>query len=99
MSTTPNISIPDQQGKLAVVTGANSGLGFGITRRLAVAGAEVIPAVRNAAKGEQAIAQLRAENPHAQLGMELIDLANLASIRDFATRMNAAGRPIHLLIN
>ena len=99
MSTTPNISIPDQRGKLAVVTGANSGLGFGITRRLLAAGAEVILAVRNAAKGEQAIAQLRAEYPHAQLGMELIDLANLASIRDFATRMNAAGRPLHLLIN
>ncbi len=99
MSTTPNISIPDQRGKLAVVTGANSGLGFGITRRLLAAGAEVILAVRNAAKGEQAIAQLRAEYPHAQLGMELIDLANLASIRDFAARLNAAGRPIHLLIN
>lgn len=99
MSSTFDISIPDQHGKLAVVTGANSGLGFGITRRLAAAGAEVILAVRNAAKGEQAIAQLRAENPQAQLGMELIDLANLASIRDFAARLNAAGRPIHLLAN
>ncbi len=99
MSGTHDISIPDLHGKLAIVTGANSGLGFGITRRLAAAGAEVILAVRNATKGEQAIAQLRAEQPHAQLGLELIDLANLASIRDFATRLNAAGRPIHLLIN
>jgi NADPH:quinone reductase-like Zn-dependent oxidoreductase len=61
--TTSDVTVPDLTGKLAVVTGANSGLGFGLTRRLAEAGAEVILAVRNQAKGEAAIAELRAGLP------------------------------------
>ncbi|MBV9789481.1 MAG: SDR family oxidoreductase [Chloroflexi bacterium] len=94
-----NIDIPDQTGKLAVVTGANSGLGFGITRRLARAGAEVILAVRNLDKGNQAVKQLLAENPAAKLSIEQLDLSSLQSVQDFATRLQAAGRPINLLIN
>jgi NAD(P)-dependent dehydrogenase (short-subunit alcohol dehydrogenase family) len=94
-----NINIPDQTGTLAVVTGANSGIGFGITRRLAAAGAEVILAVRNLEKGNQAISNLLAEYPGAKLSTEQVDLANLGSIRAFAERLNASGRPINLLIN
>lgn len=94
-----NINIPDQTGKLAVVTGANSGLGFGITRRLARAGTEVILAVRNLDKGNQAVKQLLAENPTAKLSIEQLDLSSLQSVQDFATRLQTAGRPINLLIN
>lgn len=94
-----DISIPDQSGTLAVVTGANSGLGFGITRRLAAAGAEVILAVRNPKKGEQAIKELLAEIPDARLSLELIDLADLQSIKDFAARLNQRGQPINTLVN
>ncbi|KAB8139922.1 SDR family NAD(P)-dependent oxidoreductase [Chloroflexia bacterium SDU3-3] len=93
------MDIPNQRGILAVVTGANSGIGLGITRRLAAAGAEVILAVRNQQKGEQAIRQLQSELPTAKLGLELIDLASLDSVRAFSARLNAAGRPIHMLIN
>jgi NAD(P)-dependent dehydrogenase (short-subunit alcohol dehydrogenase family) len=94
-----DIDIPDQAGALAVVTGANSGLGLGITRRLAAAGAEVILAVRNPEKGRQAMQDLLAENPGARLSVELIDLASLRSIADFVARLIAAGRPLNLLIN
>jgi NAD(P)-dependent dehydrogenase (short-subunit alcohol dehydrogenase family) len=94
-----DINIPDLTGSLAVVTGANSGLGLGITRRLAAAGAEVILAVRNAEKGRQAMQELLAENPRARLSLELIDLASLQSIGEFVARLNAAGRPLNLLIN
>ncbi len=97
--TIKDIAIPNQVGKLAVVTGANSGIGFGITRRLATAGAEVILAVRNLEKGQQAVKKLRAENPNARLTLEQIDLADLHSVAAFAARLNDQGRPLHILIN
>ncbi|HEY0604566.1 MAG TPA: SDR family oxidoreductase [Herpetosiphonaceae bacterium] len=99
MSSNEDIDIPKQTGTLAVVTGANSGLGFGITRRLAAAGAEVILAVRNLDKGRKAINDLLAANPAAKLSIEQLDLSSLQSIKDFAARLQAAGRPINLLIN
>src|SRR4051794_23865976 len=82
MSTEKDIEIPDQTGTRAVVTGANSGIGFGITRRLAAAGAEVILAVRNLEKGNQAVKELLIENPKAKLSIEQIDLASLQSVKD-----------------
>ncbi|MFL5802573.1 MAG: SDR family oxidoreductase [Roseiflexaceae bacterium] len=99
MSIENDITIPDQTGTLAVVTGANSGIGFGVTRRLAAASAEVILAVRNLDKGNQAIKDLLAENPRAKLSVELIDLSSLQSVRDFAARLNERGRPLDTLIN
>jgi NAD(P)-dependent dehydrogenase (short-subunit alcohol dehydrogenase family) len=59
-TTTNDIAIPDQTGTLAVVTGANSGIGFGVSQRLAAAGAMVILAVRNTDKGNQAAQAIRA---------------------------------------
>jgi NAD(P)-dependent dehydrogenase (short-subunit alcohol dehydrogenase family) len=99
MSSKRDIDIPDQTGTLAVVTGANSGIGLGVTRRLAMAGAEVILAVRNRDKGRQAAKELLAENPRARLSIEQIDLASLQSVKDFAARLNAASRPITTLVN
>jgi NAD(P)-dependent dehydrogenase (short-subunit alcohol dehydrogenase family) len=71
--------IPDQTGKTAVVTGANSGLGLAISRELARAGASVVMAVRNVEKGRQAAG--------AEARIEHLDLADLASIRAFAQRL------------
>jgi NAD(P)-dependent dehydrogenase (short-subunit alcohol dehydrogenase family) len=92
-------TVPDQTGKLAVVTGANSGTGKEATRRLAAAGAHVVMAVRTPAKGEQARAEILARHPGARLEVRRVDLADLASVREFADGLAADGTPIDLMIN
>ena len=91
--------VPDQAGKLIVVTGANSGTGKEAARRLAMAGARVVMAVRTVAKGEQARAEILARHPGAQLEVRRVDLADLASVREFADGLIADGMPLDLLIN
>ena len=59
------VTVPDLAGKLAVVTGANSGLGLGLATRLSAAGADVVMAIRNRAKGEAAVEEVRATVPGA----------------------------------
>jgi len=92
-------AVPDQTGRLAVVTGANSGTGKEATRRLAAAGAHVVMAVRTVAKGEAARAEILAANPAARLEVRRVDLADLASVRDFADGLTAGGKPLDLLVN
>ena len=92
-------TVPDQTGKLIVVTGANSGTGKEATRRLAAAGARVVMAVRTVAKGEQARAEILARQPGAQLEVRRVDLADLASVTDFADGLIADGTPIDVLVN
>ncbi len=91
--------VPNQTGRLAVVTGANSGTGKEAARRLAAAGAHVIMAVRTLAKGEASRAEILAEHPAARLQVRRIDLADLDSVREFADGMLADGVPIDLLVN
>ncbi|OBK90132.1 short-chain dehydrogenase [Mycobacterium sp. 1165178.9] len=95
----PFLVVPDLSGKLAVVTGANSGLGFGLARRLAAAGADVVMAIRNRAKGEAAIDEIRATVPGAKLTIKPLDLSSLASVAALGEQLNADGRPIDILIN
>jgi len=92
-------AVPDQAGKLVVVTGANSGTGKEAARRLAGAGAHVVMAVRTMAKGEQARAEILAAHPGAQLDIRRIDLADLASVAEFADGLIADGTPVDVLIN
>ena len=92
-------TVPDLSGKLAVVTGSNSGLGFGLARRLSGAGAEVIMAIRNRAKGEAAIDEIRATVPDARLTIKPLDLSSLASVAALGDALNSDGRPIDILIN
>jgi NAD(P)-dependent dehydrogenase (short-subunit alcohol dehydrogenase family) len=91
--------IPDQTGRVAVVTGANSGLGFVTARELARAGARVVLACRNLDKGHAAVDQIRAAVPEAQVQLEELDLASLASVRGFAERFKATHDGLDLLIN
>jgi NAD(P)-dependent dehydrogenase (short-subunit alcohol dehydrogenase family) len=92
-------AVPDQAGKLVVVTGANSGTGKEAARRLAEAGADVVMAVRTVAKGEQARAEILARHPEARLRVRRVDLADLASVREFAESVLADGRPVDALLN
>src|SRR4051794_35433874 len=86
--------IPDQSGRTAVVTGANSGLGLSTARELARAGAHVVLACRNLEKGESALQEV---GSGAEL--EQLDLASLDSVREFADRFRAAHDGLDLLIN
>jgi NAD(P)-dependent dehydrogenase (short-subunit alcohol dehydrogenase family) len=91
--------IPDQTGRLAVVTGATGGLGLETALALAEAGAEVILTGRDATKGEAALARIRAARPRAAARFDLLDLASLGSVAGFVARLVAEGRPIDLLVN
>lgn len=94
-----DVILPDLTGKLAVVTGANSGIGLGITKRLSASGATVIMAIRNLAKGEQALKEIAATIPDVRLRLEELDLASLESVNAFGQRLNQQGQAIHYLFN
>jgi NAD(P)-dependent dehydrogenase (short-subunit alcohol dehydrogenase family) len=91
--------IPDQTGRTAVVTGANSGLGLVTARELARAGATVVMACRNMEKGRVALAEVAAAASGPEPELEELDLASLASVRSFAGRLAARGQGVDLLIN
>ncbi|MDP2273299.1 MAG: SDR family oxidoreductase [Archangium sp.] len=88
-------------GKQAIVTGASSGLGIETTRVLALAGADVVMAVRNMKAGEEVATTLRASLPagSGKLEVKPLDLTDLASVRRFSDEWIASGRALHLLIN
>ncbi|MEA2422219.1 MAG: hypothetical protein QOF55_1318 [Thermoleophilaceae bacterium] len=88
--------IPDQDGREAVVTGANSGLGLQIALELARNGARVVLACRDTAKGDAAAERIRSSVPDAGLEVARLDLADLASVRDFAASYD---RGLDLLVN
>ncbi len=91
--------IPSQAGRRALVTGANSGIGYPTALELARSGAHVLLACRDRAKGEAALARLRAEIPNASAEVVLLDLASLDSVRQVAATELARGLPLDLLIN
>lgn len=91
--------IPRQEGRIAVVTGANSGLGYHTTRALALKGAKVVMACRNIEKGEVARQRILALNPAVKPEVWHLDLASLKSAGAFADKFNAASDRLDLLIN
>src|SRR5215467_10117093 len=91
--------VPGQQGRVAVVTGANTGLGFETAQVLAAHGASVVLAVRDTEKGKQAAARIAATAPGADVMVQHLDLASLDSIRAAAGELRAKHPAIDLLIN
>jgi len=90
--------VPGQQGRLAVVTGANTGLGFETAQALAARGASVVLAVRNVEKGKQAAARIAAATPGATVTVQELDLSSLDSVRTAAAGLRAGHPRIDLLI-
>ena len=94
-------NIPSQQGRRALITGANSGIGFEAALELARHGCELILPARTLAKAEDAIARIRREVPAANITPTVLDLASLASVHAFAdfVTANFPGQSLDLLIN
>lgn len=97
--TAIDIAVPDLSGRRAVITGGSDGIGLGIARRLATAGAELVLPVRNRAKGQAAVAGIRAVAPGATVILETLDLSSLESVARLGETLLADGAPIHLLVN
>jgi NAD(P)-dependent dehydrogenase (short-subunit alcohol dehydrogenase family) len=91
--------VPDQSGRLAIVTGANSGLGFDTAAVLADKGAHVVLAVRNLDKGNEAADRIKSKCPNAVVSVQELDLTSLDSVRNAAEQLRADHPRIDLLIN
>lgn len=99
MSNWTTNNIPDMTGKMAIVTGANSGIGWDTAVALARKGATVIMACRNPQKGRVALDQIKAVVPGADVELMQLDLASLDSIRRFSEEFHARYNRLDLLIN
>ena len=91
--------LPDQTGRVAIVTGANTGIGFETAAALAQKNATVVMACRNRKKAEDAIQRIRERTPDAKLELIELDLASLASVKRFADAFRADHDCLDLLIN
>ena len=91
--------VPDQTGRVVVVTGSNSGLGFDTARVPAEHGAKVVMAVRDIEKGVSAAARIKQSAPDAEVSVQPLDLSSLDSVRTAAAEVKAAHPRIDLLVN
>jgi len=92
-------NISDQNGKVVIVTGSSSGLGYETAKVLTNKNATVIVAVRNEVKGNAAVEKIKLQNPNANIQVMLVDLANLQSVRNFAENFKGKFEKLDLLIN
>src|ERR1700736_3964865 len=99
MSKWTTANIPDQTGRTAVITGANTGLGYETAAALAAKGADVVLAVRNLDKGKEAARRIEQATPGAQVQLRELDLSSLDSIRAAADELRSNHESIDLLIN
>lgn len=91
--------MPSQEGRIFLVTGGTSGMGYEDAKALAAAGAQVVIAARNPERGQEAIDQIRQEVPEAQVHFESFDLSDLSSVRALAQRLNTSLPRLDGLIN
>jgi len=91
--------IPDQTGRVAIITGANTGLGYETAAALAAKGAHVVLAVRNLEKGKEAARRIEQATPDGHVQLQELDLSSLGSIRAAADQLRSDHESIDLLIN
>src|SRR5881275_13055 len=91
--------MPDQTGRTALVTGANSGLGFQTSLELARSGARVLMACRNPARAEDALSRVRAAVPNATAELVALDLSSLDSVERAAEDVAGRLTSLDLLVN
>ncbi len=91
--------VPDQSGRVAIITGSNTGIGYEAAAVLADKGAHVVLAVRNLEKGNDAKARITSTSPNAAVAVQELDLTSLDSVRKAADELRAAHQRIDLLIN
>jgi len=93
--------VVDMSGKVAIITGANTGIGYITARELARMGAHVFMAGRNKEKLDEALVRLKSEVKDKEVQVEtmVLDLASLKSIRSFADEFKSKGLPLHVLVN
>jgi NAD(P)-dependent dehydrogenase (short-subunit alcohol dehydrogenase family) len=91
--------VPDQTGRVAIITGSNTGIGFGAAAVLAAKGAHTVLAVRNLDKGNEAVARIKAASPNATVTLQQLDLTSLENIRKAADNLRTDFPRIDLLIN
>ncbi|GAB3705859.1 SDR family NAD(P)-dependent oxidoreductase [Mariniluteicoccus flavus] len=99
MHTAIPSALPDLTGRVALVTGATSGIGLVTAELLGAAGAETVLAVRDETRGRRVANHMRSRNPDAAFRVEELDLADLRSVRACAERIVDQGRPLDLLVN
>jgi NAD(P)-dependent dehydrogenase (short-subunit alcohol dehydrogenase family) len=99
MTTWSFDSIPDQTGRVAIVTGANTGIGYETARALARKGARVVLACRDLGKARAAVERIQAERPAGSAEAQALDLSDLESVAAFAAAFTAANDRLDLLIN
>ena len=93
------LDIPDQTGKIVIVTGANSGIGYETARALAKKGAAVVMACRNLEKGAVAVEKIRTVEAKSEIAVMQLDLADLSSVRRFADEFKAQYDRLDVLVN
>lgn len=91
--------MPNLSAKNVVVTGANSGVGFEAARAFANKGAHVVFACRNREKAEKAVAAVLKQKPEASVEIIILDLADLASVHDFARQYSTRHQRLDILVN
>ena len=92
-------NIPSQEGRVAIVTGANNGIGFETTKALATYGFKIVMACRNMVKAEKAKVELLQKVPTADIDILQLDLSNLDSVRTFAESFKKQYTKLDVLIN
>ncbi len=91
--------IPEQNGRVAIVTGSTSGIGLEAAKVLAEKGAKVVLAVRNISKGEGVAEQIKSGCPSADVSVSQLDLSDLSSVKSFCERFSSDFNQLDLLVN